>query len=73
VIVPPLSALLARSVRGDHLPSEIGPPSHTKHVDQSPERRVLCVVPWLPYPGSVLVAALQAACPIFFVGIGVCR
>ena len=55
------------------MPSEIGPPSHTKHVDQSPERRVLCVVPWLPYPGSVLVAALQAACPIFFVGIGVCR
>ena len=72
VVVPPLSALLARSDRRVHLPGEIGPSAHAEHVDQSPESSILFLIPWLPYPG-MLVASLRAACPIFFVGFGVCR
>ena len=72
VVVPPLSALLARSDRRVHLPGEIGPSAHAEHVYQSPESSILFLIPWLPYPG-MLVASLRAACPIFFVGFGVCR
>ena len=72
MVVPPLSALLARSDRRIHLPGEIGPSPHAEHAYQSPESSILFLVPWLPYPG-MLVASLRAACPIFFVGFGVCR